>query len=49
MRKKLPLHLLNFIGGSPQEAASGRRSVVTSPGDGREIATVPDSGAEDVG
>ena len=48
MRKKLPLHLLNFIGGSPQEAASGRRSVVTSPG-GREIATVPDSGAEDVG
>jgi betaine-aldehyde dehydrogenase len=48
MRKKLPLHLLNFIGGSPQEAASGRRSVVTSPGDGREIATVPDSGAEDV-
>jgi betaine-aldehyde dehydrogenase len=49
MRKQLPLHLLNFIGGSPQEAASGRRSVVTSPGDGREIATVPDSGAEDVG
>ena len=49
MRKKLPLHLLNFIGGSPQEAVSGRRSVVTSPGDGREIATVPDSGAEDVG
>ncbi len=49
MRKKLPLHLLNFIGGSPQEAASGRRSVVTSPGDGREIATVPDSDAEDVG
>jgi betaine-aldehyde dehydrogenase len=49
MRTKLPLHLLNFIGGSPQEAASGRRSVVTSPGDGREIATVPDSGAEDVG
>jgi len=49
MRKKLPLHLLNFIGGSPQEAASGRRSVVTSPGDGREIATVPDSSAEDVG
>jgi betaine-aldehyde dehydrogenase len=49
MRKKLPLHLLNFIGGSPQEAASGRRSVVTSPGDGRKIATVPDSGAEDVG
>ncbi len=49
MRKKLPLHLLNFIGGSPREAASGRRSVVTSPGDGREIATVPDSGAEDVG
>jgi betaine-aldehyde dehydrogenase len=49
MRKKLPLHLLNFIGGSPQEAATGRRSVVTSPSDGREIATVPDSGAEDVG
>jgi betaine-aldehyde dehydrogenase len=49
MRKKLPLHLLNFIGGSPQEAVSGRRSVVTSPGDGREIATVPDSGAADVG
>jgi betaine-aldehyde dehydrogenase len=48
MRKKLPLHLLNFIGGSPREAASGRRSAVTSPGDGREIATVPDSGAEDV-
>ena len=48
MRKKLPLHLLNFIGGSPREAASGRRSVITSPGDGREIATVPDSGAEDV-
>jgi betaine-aldehyde dehydrogenase len=48
MRKKLPLHLPNFIGGSPQEAASGRRSAVTSPGDGREIATVPDSGAEDV-
>jgi len=48
MRKKLPLHLHNFIGGSPQEAASGRRSVVTSPGDGREIATVPDSGAEEV-
>jgi len=48
MRKKLPLHLLNFIGGSPLEAASGRRSGVTSPGDGREIATVPDSGAEDV-
>jgi betaine-aldehyde dehydrogenase len=48
MRKKLPLHLLNFIGGSPREAASGRRSVATSPGDGREIATVPDSGAEDV-
>jgi betaine-aldehyde dehydrogenase len=49
MRKKLPLHLLNFIGGSPQEAATVRRSVVTSPSDGREIATVPDSGAEDVG
>jgi betaine-aldehyde dehydrogenase len=46
--KKLPLHLRNFIGGSCQEAASERRSVVTSPGDGGEIATVPDSGAEDV-
>jgi len=41
-------HLINTIGGSLQEAASGRRSVVTSPSDGREIATVPDSGAEDV-
>jgi betaine-aldehyde dehydrogenase len=41
-------HLLNTIGGSPQEAVSGRRSVVTSPSDGRQIATVPDSGAEDV-
>jgi betaine-aldehyde dehydrogenase len=46
--RNLPLHLLNFIGGSPQDAASQRRSVVTSPGDGREIATVPDSGADDV-
>ena len=46
--RKLPLHLLNFIDGSPTDAASGRRSVVTSPGDGREIATVPDSGADDV-
>jgi betaine-aldehyde dehydrogenase len=46
--RNLPLHLLNFIDGSPQDAAAERRSVVTSPGDGREIATVPDSGAEDV-
>jgi betaine-aldehyde dehydrogenase len=46
--RNLPLHLLNFIDGSLQDAASERRSVVTSPGDGREIATVPDSGAEDV-
>jgi betaine-aldehyde dehydrogenase len=46
--RNLPLHLLNFIGGSPRDAASQRRSVVTSPGDGREIATVPDSGADDV-
>jgi betaine-aldehyde dehydrogenase len=46
--RNLPLHLLNFIDGSPQDAASKRRSVVTSPGDGREIATVPDSGADDV-
>lgn len=42
------VHLLNSIGGSFDEAASGRRAVVTSPGDGREIATVPDSGGEDV-
>ena len=46
--RKLPLHLLNFIDGAPTDAASGRRSVVTSPGDGRQIATVPDSGADDV-
>jgi betaine-aldehyde dehydrogenase len=46
--RKLPLHQLNFIDGAPTDAASGRRSVVTSPGDGRQIATVPDSGADDV-
>jgi betaine-aldehyde dehydrogenase len=46
--RNLPLHLLNFIDGSPEDATSERRSVVTSPGDGREIATVPDSGADDV-
>ena len=46
--RNLPLHLLNFIDGSPEDAASERRSAVTSPGDGREIATVPDSGADDV-
>src|SRR3989442_1267192 len=44
----LPLYLKNSIGDSFEEAASGERSVVTSPADGREIATVPDSGAEDV-
>jgi betaine-aldehyde dehydrogenase len=46
--RNLPLHLLNFIDGSPEDAASERRSAVTSPGDGREIATVPDSSADDV-
>jgi len=42
------LRLLNSIGGSLEEAVSGERASVTSPSDGREIATVPVSGAEDV-
>lgn len=42
------LYLLNWIDGKPVDAVSGRRSVVTSPGDGREIATVPDSGVDDI-
>jgi betaine-aldehyde dehydrogenase len=43
-----PLHLLNAIGGSFQEARSGARLDVTSPGDDTLIATIPDSSAEDV-
>lgn len=42
------LHLCNWVDGEAVDALSGRRSVVTSPSDGREIATVPDSGAEDI-
>ena len=43
-----PLELRNYIGGSFLEAASGERVSVTSPGDGREVATVPSSGRDDV-
>jgi len=42
------LRLRNSIGGVLEEAASGQRASVTSPADGREIATVPVSAAADV-
>jgi delta 1-pyrroline-5-carboxylate dehydrogenase len=43
-----PLHLLNAVGGSYQEAIGCRRMDVTSPVDAALIATVTESSAADV-
>jgi acyl-CoA reductase-like NAD-dependent aldehyde dehydrogenase len=43
------VHVPMWIGGSEVEAASGRVLQVLNPATGREIATVPAGGAEDVG
>ena len=42
------LAFMNFIGGRPVGAVSGKRIDVASPSDGKVFASIPDSGAEDV-
>ena len=43
-----PIHVLNAIGGTWQEAQSGQRMDDVGPMDGRVAATLPRSNAQDV-